>query len=343
MDLTTRCPKCNTVFKASLADLQLRKGYIRCVQCAYIFDGYAEVVSESGKEPFLEEDNLAPADHEHDLEPAFSADYSIDNSYETEQLSSQNTRTDPDFRIADSDQFDDTEESFSINLGNNHKSAQTDSFILEADPNRRRGGSAYSAAEPSAFMQATGRLFSWILLSILVLLVIFQLVYIYRAQIAQNFIFTRPALEKYCSYLDCNVPYLRDIDSLVITRSALKLIKPKAEDESSTSETDKDQEESDQESDKSEEKDQDQPEIRDYELQFNLRNLAKQPQEWPTIVLNLKDSSGQIQIKRNLTPKDYLTDITPAIPAQSETFVSLPVQLKGDTQVNGFHLDLFFP
>ncbi|MGA0585261.1 MAG: zinc-ribbon domain-containing protein, partial [Castellaniella sp.] len=45
MDLTTRCPKCGTVFQAGLSDLQLRKGYIRCVQCAHIFDGYAEVVS----------------------------------------------------------------------------------------------------------------------------------------------------------------------------------------------------------------------------------------------------------------------------------------------------------
>ena len=44
MDLTTRCPKCGTVFSASLEQLQLRKGYVRCVQCAHIFDGYDAVV-----------------------------------------------------------------------------------------------------------------------------------------------------------------------------------------------------------------------------------------------------------------------------------------------------------
>lgn len=44
MDLTTRCPKCSTVFSASLEQLQLRKGYVRCVQCAHIFDGYEAVV-----------------------------------------------------------------------------------------------------------------------------------------------------------------------------------------------------------------------------------------------------------------------------------------------------------
>src|SRR5690554_1786860 len=44
MDLTTRCPECGTTFKATLAQLQLRKGYIRCVHCAHIFDGYEAVV-----------------------------------------------------------------------------------------------------------------------------------------------------------------------------------------------------------------------------------------------------------------------------------------------------------
>src|SRR5690606_18551426 len=44
MDLTTRCPQCGTEFQASLQQLQLRKGYIRCVNCAHIFDGYEAVV-----------------------------------------------------------------------------------------------------------------------------------------------------------------------------------------------------------------------------------------------------------------------------------------------------------
>lgn len=44
MDLTTQCPQCATIFKASLAQLQLRKGYIRCVHCSHIFDGYEAVV-----------------------------------------------------------------------------------------------------------------------------------------------------------------------------------------------------------------------------------------------------------------------------------------------------------
>ena len=40
----TKCPQCGTVFPASLSQLQLRKGYIRCIGCANIFDGYEAVV-----------------------------------------------------------------------------------------------------------------------------------------------------------------------------------------------------------------------------------------------------------------------------------------------------------
>ena len=45
MNLTTQCPQCKTAFQASLEELQLRKGYIRCINCAHIFDGYDAVVS----------------------------------------------------------------------------------------------------------------------------------------------------------------------------------------------------------------------------------------------------------------------------------------------------------
>src|SRR5690606_6079445 len=47
MELTTRCPNCETVFAVALEQLQLRKGYIRCIQCAHIFDAYEAVVPES--------------------------------------------------------------------------------------------------------------------------------------------------------------------------------------------------------------------------------------------------------------------------------------------------------
>jgi predicted Zn finger-like uncharacterized protein len=51
MDLTTRCPQCGATFSASLEQLQLRKGYIRCPNCAHIFDGFDAVVPAGGQAP----------------------------------------------------------------------------------------------------------------------------------------------------------------------------------------------------------------------------------------------------------------------------------------------------
>lgn len=51
MDLTTRCPQCGATFSASLEQLQLRKGYIRCPNCAHIFDGFDAVVPPGGQAP----------------------------------------------------------------------------------------------------------------------------------------------------------------------------------------------------------------------------------------------------------------------------------------------------
>jgi len=53
--VTTQCPQCGERFEVSMAQLQLRKGFVRCVQCAHIFDGYETVVAEAG-------DAAAPSD-----------------------------------------------------------------------------------------------------------------------------------------------------------------------------------------------------------------------------------------------------------------------------------------
>ncbi len=46
MELKTRCPRCDTVFPISVEQLQRRRGYVRCGQCAHIFDGFEAVLDE---------------------------------------------------------------------------------------------------------------------------------------------------------------------------------------------------------------------------------------------------------------------------------------------------------
>ena len=63
MDLTTRCPQCGTIFSASLEQLQLRKGYIRCISCAHIFDGFEAVVSGAGESAPVTRQEAPPTAH----------------------------------------------------------------------------------------------------------------------------------------------------------------------------------------------------------------------------------------------------------------------------------------
>lgn len=58
MDLMTRCPHCAHTFEVSLAQLKLRKGFVRCARCSHIFDGYEAVVPE---EDTSVADKAAPA------------------------------------------------------------------------------------------------------------------------------------------------------------------------------------------------------------------------------------------------------------------------------------------
>src|SRR5690606_41525216 len=60
MELKTRCPRCGTIFAASAELLQRRRGYIRCIQCAHIFDGFEEVIDDDAPEPTYHAPRPAP-------------------------------------------------------------------------------------------------------------------------------------------------------------------------------------------------------------------------------------------------------------------------------------------
>src|SRR5690554_1206009 len=77
MDLNTRCPYCETVFSASLEQLQLRKGYIRCVQCAHIFDGYEAVVPSDSSPDEPPEPASEPPRPSADPRPPASVSFNI--------------------------------------------------------------------------------------------------------------------------------------------------------------------------------------------------------------------------------------------------------------------------
>ncbi|MFT0544769.1 DUF3426 domain-containing protein [Allopusillimonas ginsengisoli] len=148
-----------------------------------------------------------------------------------------------------------------------------------------------------------------------------QLVYVYRAQIANQVPILRPMLESACASLDCDVPYAREISAISIMDSTLRAeaasTTDNAEPKSVLTDT--------------------------LVLSLTLRNTYHQPQEWPTLELKLHDFSGTLVVRKNLSPEDYLPAevASQPFPAGSEITARVPIVLDGH-KISGFHLDKFF-
>lgn len=145
-------------------------------------------------------------------------------------------------------------------------------------------------------------------------LLLAQGLYVYRTQLANAFPALRPMLEQACTQLACAVPYERRIEAIAITGSALRSTAPPKDDVSSLT------------------------------LEVTLRNTYDRAQEWPTLVLDLKDASGTVVVRRNLPPNVWVPSQLRDGPfaADTEVTVQVPVAVRG-LQANGYQIDKFFP
>ncbi|MFT0533226.1 DUF3426 domain-containing protein [Castellaniella hirudinis] len=386
MDLTTRCPRCGTAFQASLADLQLRKGYIRCVQCAHIFDGYAEVVSApddpasaagavlkpasvAAKPPTaahapVHTVSMTPAPGGalpvHTMPPASGGALSV-HTIPPDPVSPATPV--PDARSMGEAPVFDTEDGPrvfragrgaaadalpevpawriepQINPERELEHGPSESIVVEARPGyRSQGGSAaplLQSAQGPSWWDRLLRLLASLLLLVLLLLAAAQLAYVYRVQLAQVVPALRPWLLQACGPLRCQVPYARNLGEIAITGSALKIQDPLATGvPDAASATPGDATPADARSSADQH----------YLLQATLRNQAAYPQEWPSLILDLKDAAGTLLVRRNLAPVDYLGAEVAGqpLPARSDVQVRLPFTLSG-LKINGYQIDLFYP
>lgn len=331
MDLTTRCPRCGTVFQASLSDLQLRKGYIRCIQCAHIFDGYAEVVQDPSAAAPPEPARDAPkplrpwrrstdaAVHADDFQISEGAGFQDADGADANDPHIGEPLPEPEIPRAQR----------GVQWVSGPPPSLPDPIVAEPNP-QYRGASPvapllHAPDDTPGFAQAAGRLLAWTLFLLLAVLFVAQLAYVYRAQLAQRAPQLRPLLEQACVPLRCRVPYARDIAAILITGSALKVADtaapaaPASGNDAATQE-------------------------QHFVLQLTLRNQLDQPQEWPDLVLDLKDGSGVRLVRRDLGPQEYLGADAASRPfaAHSDVLVRVPLTVSG-VRINGYQLDLFFP
>ncbi|HLU19602.1 MAG TPA: zinc-ribbon and DUF3426 domain-containing protein [Pusillimonas sp.] len=347
MDLTTRCPQCLTEFPVSLQQLQLRKGYVRCINCAHIFDAYeavvpaAPVASPTQPPRASEEAGFSvSASAASPTEPRFVvSNGKVDSATEHAEPSvSIRVRSAPadstSFTVRDHHLADDgTNEPIisgrdPVHSGRREHSLGDQGAYRDDDIAQRESG---LYVEPRAGREAgpefihdderSGIGIGGILLSLLVVLgvvaALLQLAYIYRVQLANEFPGMRPALERYCDVVGCTVDYPRRIALIAIMDSSLQAVRDPGNADKGTS-----------------------------RLMLNvvLRNNYEKPQQWPNLAVELVDFSGTVAVRRSLTPADYLPEISRdgPFPGKSEVRITVPIEVRG-VQINGYQLDKFFP
>ncbi|NYT22099.1 DUF3426 domain-containing protein [Alcaligenaceae bacterium] len=187
----------------------------------------------------------------------------------------------------------------------------SDDFLVIEPRHGRRKPATFDGARPQRHWMTP----VWAVLILCGLAVLAaQGVYVYRVQLANAFPALRPTLEEACARMACDVPYERRIDAIAITGSALRSNGAPQDGVSTLT------------------------------LEVTLRNTHERPQEWPTLVLDLKDASGTVVVRRNLEPGVWVPAELRSGPfgAGSELTVQLPVSVRG-LMANGYQLDKFFP
>lgn len=345
IELTTQCPQCNYCFDVSLPQLQQRKGIIRCAKCAHIFDAYECALEGSNPHPVSSaatnstESAELPTYFVPHFRYHFIGDQPLGHGVviapviqtrrgpiSVQSLSSGNINSSqPLQRSAEAsalsdiqvflDQEDDlppaeSTEPIFISPRADFQSPQV------ATDRVFEGRSRLETSSSNPPQSAWSRLLWRSLFFVLTVILLLQLLYVYRAQIANSVAFSRPVLEQMCGLVDCEVPYMREIEAIEITQSSLQ-----------------------QQTRKSNQSD-----GYEYLLQLQMHNRLNWPQQWPTLVVSFSDAAAAMMATIAIPPEQYLTV------AQSETAFSanathrirLPVWLK-NKKINGFSIDKYYP
>lgn len=319
IELTTQCPQCHTRFDLTLAQLQQRKGLFRCTHCAYIFDAYDSVV-EPQAATITEPTAVTPPSSPSGLRHHFIGEAPLASGVPlTQKASAPETRvplSEPQLHGAPPKVVDTepTESPVRVVLDHSERRqllTEPEWYVgerVELDVPRR---SLPSAAPVSVW----GRLFWQLLVGGLFIITVMQLVYVYRAQIANSVAFTRPVLQTLCDAVGCDVPYMREVEAIEVLHSALQLQPATEPSKKST-----------------------------YLLQLQLKNHLAWPQEWPTLVLSFTDASAAVLATIAVTPEQYLPASQRLRPfaAGQQYAVRLPVTIP-NKKINGFTVEKYYP
>lgn len=315
--MQTTCPECRTTFRITQAHLGLRRGLVRCGRCNAVFNAYDTLLpeleeppppvqalaeprepapgAEPPPEPVLEFQAPAPAAPPPEFEPA--AEF---GPAAPEAEPAPPTEPEPAPPAASPEVL-----ATPAPLAQPLPGVETAESILLAElPTRRHAGQARLPLWQGALLG---------LLALLLLLgLLAQVVYFFRADLAAALPASRPTLTRLCQPFGCDVPLPRQLTRQAITASALE---------------------------------HDPEQKSRVRLTFLLSNRTGRVQAWPHLALTLSDVRDAPVAHKLFPPASYLpkgTRLDAGMAAASEQEIRLDLDV-GNLAPSGYALGLVYP
>lgn len=341
----TRCPHCQTAFRVTQAQLELRGGQVRCGVCRQSFNGLAQrfdhpdvstskaaTLRSDGPEDSM--DSMAAVDFgpagAAPVTPAASGgamEAELDAlSQAIADLRAKPWAEPPSTARADARNDED-----------------------DIDPEAEAGNDATTAEEPPlaydsgmperAFLQTARRrsrgrriwaVLLWIAVPLLTLALAAQLVYYFRNDIAAHSPQAARTLRELCAQIGCTIRLPMHLDQLSLDSSQLDVSPTLTPAPAAGTET--------QEGAAAEA-----PKALRLTLVALLRNRGNTVQAWPSIDLQLKGADGKVVVRKAFLPNQYLRaeEITAGMSARSEMEIRIPFELAGEVPAS-FEATLFY-
>ncbi|MEO5655530.1 MAG: zinc-ribbon and DUF3426 domain-containing protein [Nitrosospira sp.] len=301
MALVTRCTNCATAFRVTPLHLQAHGGDVRCGQCAQVFNGFATLATVQEPE---DRDDTGPAAKEMpETEAASEGASGIPPQNDPDTLAVSNEENSPSAPTQGTTQ-ETTRDRFGSGMTARAAPASSLPPIAEESAPRREDETGSSTAAGSADgekrfphrpdatippsenyawnnhafdeVQLPKASLAWGIGSlILIVVLVAQAIYIYRAELSVNAPVTRPYLQRYCELLGCTIPPPQYAKLLNIESSDMQ-------------------------------PDTQQPGF--ITLSATIRNHAPSPQAFPSFQLTLIDHQDRPLASRNFPPEAYLED-----------------------------------
>jgi len=344
--LATRCPQCQTQFRVTMAQLELREGKVRCGACREIFNGIDYVFEYTGDEGFV----LSPPPAQQDPSdrmtlidfgalrglPTAPAGPSMQEELDALSRAIADLQSkpwaeppaSPRSEFADDDQDDDESRAQGSPTPPTSDAGAEPAFVQETR-RRQRGQRAWKAV-------------LWIGSPLLLLALAVQLVFQFRHDIAARYPEASPYLRAACAELGCTIRLPANIDKLSLVSSRLEAIggtdhgADQGTDNSAESSPDKGTG-SDSGGNASDAR------PGRFVLVTLLRNQGESAQAWPALDLHLKDAEGKVLVRRAFLADQYAQadELRAGMPQRSEREIRIPFQLAGDPPA-GFELTIFY-